>query len=219
MGSGLAPRAQEGAVERRVHVPPPPPSLRRPEELRNTTSSLLSAEGRDQPSADVAAGPARRAHVAPRGGRVVDSGDPTRAHGARRGLGLQSGEARAARRGRVPPGDQALAERGRDGQARGPAREGLGEHEELPLKGSVQRTGKNWVGQGFYPGTQVTGLKSKGAGAIEASKVALATMVCWRFTPRLQVSQGQRGSAEPSEVNWQLAARPLTFTGDCPSSC
>jgi hypothetical protein len=78
--------------------------------------------------------------------------------------------ARGAQRrgtGSVPPGREPLrqcmppAERSGDGPACWPAREGLDEYEDLPLQGSVQRGKKNWVGQGCWPGTPLTGLKSK----------------------------------------------------------
>jgi hypothetical protein len=48
------------------------------------------------------------------------------------------------------------------------------------------------------------------ARAIEAAKVVLAAMVCWRFTPRLHVTQGKYGQADPLEVDWcEASGQPL----------
>jgi hypothetical protein len=63
------------------------------------------------------------------------------AHAARRGGQIEGSEddpgtrARAAEMQGAAPGGGAARPRSRDVPARGPAREGLGEHEDLPLKG------------------------------------------------------------------------------------
>ena len=77
---------------------------------------------------------------------------------------MRSSEARAARRG-DPRLRRALAERSGDGPAAGrPEKAKLSRRKES-CKESVQWAQKNWVGQGCWPGTRLTGLKTKELGA------------------------------------------------------
>jgi hypothetical protein len=120
--------------------------------------------GRDQPLADVAARPAgpraRRTTL----GRNEGKEDPTRAHWpGRQGAGRAPGV--------NPPCCGCSAKQRRAGQRGG----GLG---DLLLKGQCREQERTGWGKGCWPGTQLTGLKMKGARAIKAARVALAAMVC-----------------------------------------
>jgi hypothetical protein len=98
--------------------------------------------------------------------RAERSGGPTRAHG----IGVRSGEARAARRGRIPPAAAPRARGARAGRPAGRPEKAIREHEELALQESVQRaTQKQLGGAGVFARYKANRAEIKGARSSNAA--------------------------------------------------
>ena len=110
--------------------------------------------------------PRRRRRAPVERSRAERSGGPTRAHG----IGVRSGEARAARRGRIPPAAAPRARGARAGRPAGRPEKAIREHEELALQESVQRaTQKQLGGAGVFARYKANRAEIKGARSSNAA--------------------------------------------------